>query len=126
MDRQPTNYSTQPTPVQQPPPHEKARCPNCGKRGKLRAPETLRMPDGKHRKRVCLGCTHEFETDMQLPLECPNCDAFNNFRVTKTKNLRNGVHRIYRCRECNCCIPTFEPFPVPEEKRKRPDIRKDY
>ncbi len=103
--------------------HEPARCPNCGKRGGIKTPQTFREAEGRRRDRTCSLCGHMFQTFMSLPLKCPHCLSLDNYRVGRTKNIYNGVLRQYRCTDCKRLTPTFEPFPVPDEKRKRVDFR---
>lgn len=86
-------------------------------------PSSERTPEGRIRHRHCRLCGYLFDTVMHLPLECPHCDAFDNFRCIKTRNIFGGILRTYRCRECMKYVPTYEAFPVPEESRRKPDLR---
>ncbi len=101
-----------------------ARCPNCKKIGGIRVNpfggnSTIRTPDGRTRARICLLCDHEFETYMKLPYKCDGCGAIDQFFVSKTMNDKRGISRTYKCKCCGTNHPTFEPFPVPEDKVNR-------
>lgn len=108
-------------------PPEGARCPNCKKIGFIRVASwgirSMRTDDGKMRSRVCMNCNHFFETEMKLPIRCVGCDGYKTLICRKTKNGMHGVYRIYKCTECGENHHAVEPFPVPEDKRKRPDLR---
>jgi hypothetical protein len=105
---------------------KKSRCPNCRKHGGVRVNSTIRTPTGRYRWRQCLLCDHLFETEMNLPLHCSQCNHYNDFRVGTTRNIRNGVLRFYQCKNCGTHTPAFEYFPIPEDKKKRPNINQDY
>lgn len=107
-------------------PESKAKCPNCGKRGHVRViPHSgLWTPEGYRRERVCWGCKYTWETEMILPEQCPSCKAVRNFGVKNTVNSPKGIYRIHKCGCCGSCLSSFEPFPVPEHKVRRPDLSK--
>jgi len=107
------------------PEQQYSRCPNCKKEGFIKVLSTLRSPAGRRRERRCYACGYFFETQMTLPHHCEHCNAYDDYKVSTTRNLRNGVLRIYQCRACKKYAPTFENFPIPDDKVKRPRVWND-
>lgn len=103
-------------------PENKAKCPNCGKRGHVRVmPHSgIRTVDGYRRERICrnVGCNYIWQTLMKLPLYCMHCNAYDNYSIVNTVNERDGINRIHRCNCCGKVTPSFERFPLPNEKKK--------
>ncbi len=78
------------------------------------------VPDGRYREHGCKLCGHFFTTTMTLPDACDHCSSRSGYTCPKTLAVYGGVYRLYKCVTCKKYTKSYEQFPIPDDKRKRP------